>query len=241
MREQQVVLQHEPVTQLQTTETAMHPMVSMAMEKGNFSPETLSQLLDVQKDWEANEAKKLFNSAFTQMQRSLPVIPRTKKGHNSNYAPLDVSVSLVRPCLDNHGFSFRHSVSQEGGQITVECILAHEAGHSERSVMTGSPDGSGNKNSIQSIGSTRTYLKRYTFEDVIGIATGDGHDDDGQASSSIEYITDHQEADLRALISEKGMQENKVIEWLGKQDASITALRLVPKNKFDSLIERLSK
>ena len=45
-----VVLDANPVLQ-PVQQAAMHPMVTMAMGKGDFSPETLDKLLQVQKDW----------------------------------------------------------------------------------------------------------------------------------------------------------------------------------------------
>ena len=47
--------------------------------------------------------------------------------------------------------------------------------------MYGTPDNSGSKNSIQAIGSTTTYLQRYTLFSILGLAAGE--DDDGSAAS----------------------------------------------------------
>jgi hypothetical protein len=54
-------------------------------------------------------------------------------------------------------------------------------GHSERTTLSATADTSGSKNSIQAIGSTVTYLQRYTLLAAVGLAAGG--DDDGQAAS----------------------------------------------------------
>lgn len=217
----------------------LHPMVQMAMQSNNFSPDSLDKLLSVQRDWEAGEAKKAFNAAFTQMQTEIPVIPKTKDGHNCKFTPLEVSVGTLRPIMDRHGFSFRHSVSQNGSEVTVTCILAHAQGHSESSTMTANPDSSGSKNAIQAIGSTRTYLKRYTFEDVVGIATGDYDDDAVGASPEPQLITESQEADIFALLSEKKMSKDRLISWLEKQDPQITRIGLIPSALYARVIKTI--
>ena len=76
--------------------------------------------------------------------------------------------------------------------VTVECILTHELGHSQKVVMFAPPDATGGKNPIQAIKSTRTYLKRSTFEDVTGAVIDDADDDGHGYSDGVETITDEQ-------------------------------------------------
>jgi hypothetical protein len=52
-------------------------------------------------------------------------------------------------------------------------------GHSERTPLEASPDASGGKNGIQAVGSTVTYLQRYTLLSATGMAVQD-QDDDGR-------------------------------------------------------------
>ena len=54
-------------------------------------------------------------------------------------------------------------------------------GHSEAVSIAGPLDDSGQKNGIQQIGSTITYLERYTLMAIMGLAAHD-QDDDGIAS-----------------------------------------------------------
>jgi hypothetical protein len=79
--------------------------------------------------------------------------------------------------MSKHGLSHSWDVRQEGTRIVVTCRLSHELGHSETVTMEGLADQSGNKNSIQQLGSTVSYLQRYTLKAILGLASVD---DDGQ-------------------------------------------------------------
>jgi hypothetical protein len=74
-------------------------------------------------------------------------------------------------------------------------------GHSESTSLTAAPDTSGSKNSIQAVGSTITYLERYTLLALTGLAA-QGQDDDGQAMEAPEYITPDQVETLKKLREE---------------------------------------
>jgi ERF superfamily len=72
-------------------------------------------------------------------------------------------------------------MNQEGQWIKVTCILTHELGHSEETTLMGAPDNSGSKNAIQAVGSTVTYLERYTLLAACGLSTK-GSDNDGRGA-----------------------------------------------------------
>ena len=227
---------------------AMHPMVAMAMGKGDFTPETLDKLLQVQKDWEANEARKAYAQAMAVFRAEVPAISRdaevdfkSSKGRTHyRHETLDGILRTIAPALSKAGIAPTFSTNQEGGNIKVTCRVTHSMGHFEETSMESVADNSGNKNSIQAMGSTITYLQRYTLKALLGLSAGNDNDGNDQPQQ-VEYITDQQEADLRTMIADKGMTEDKLISWLNKQDDSITALRLIPRNRYESLIAKVSQ
>jgi len=75
-----------------------------------------------------------------------------------------------------------------------------------------SPDSSGGKNSIQAIGSTISYLERYTFMAATGLAAK-GMDDDGGGAEPIKTITEKQIADLEALITEVSADSSAFLRY----------------------------
>src|SRR5258708_10458648 len=87
----------------------------------------------------------------------------------------------------------------EGGTIRVPCTLTHAQGHSESVSMSAQPDTSGSKNSIQAIGSTTSYLQRYTLFAATGLAPKDADTDGAEPhmlaeSLKLKYLEDIEKA-----------------------------------------------
>lgn len=162
-------------------------MAMQAMQAG-MSVADMRAMLDLQKDWEANEARKAYVEAMSAFKRSPPEIFKRKEvafsGTQYMHATLgDVTEAITR-ALAEHGISHRWDTVQQGGQIIVTCILTHKLGHSERTTLEGGADDSGKKNRIQQVASTVTYLQRYTLLAATGLATKDIEDDDGTSAGA---------------------------------------------------------
>lgn len=69
--------------------------------------------------------------------------------------------------------------------IEVTCIITHKEGHSETTKMVGPEDFSGFKNSIQSRGSSTTYLERYSLIGALGLVTVDEDNDGGKPKPEV--------------------------------------------------------
>lgn len=161
-----------------------------ALTAAGVSPEQLGQYLAVQREWEANEARKAYVDAMAAFKASEPltiakdrhVDYTTKTGHRVAYdhATIGNVVGVICAALGRHGFSHRWDTKQADGRITVSCVITHRLGHSEATQMTAAADDSGGKNSIQAVASTTTYLQRYTLLAAVGAATSDQEDDDGR-------------------------------------------------------------
>ena len=65
--------------------------------------------------------------------------------------------------------------------MRVTCILTHVKGHRERTSLQAGLDQSGAKNNIQALGSTVTYLQRYSLLAAVGLATREQDNDGGGA------------------------------------------------------------
>jgi ERF superfamily protein len=149
----------------------------------NADIEKLKQLMDLQERWAATEARKAYNAAMRQFKSNPPTIQKNhevKFGTTKySHATLDHVCDVVTKGLSAVGITHAWKVRQ-GEVITVVCILTHELGHSEETEMSGVADNSGSKNSIQAIGSTVTYLQRYTLLAACGLAAK--NDDDAQST-----------------------------------------------------------
>lgn len=163
-----------------------HSLIEVAIKSGS-GIEHLEKLMDLQQRWEANEARKAFFKAKSDFQSKKPIIPKsakvefaTQKGKTSySFAPLPEIQKAVDPILAELGLSYHFEQEDRNGSISITCVLAHELGHIEKTYLAAPADTSGNKNSIQSIGSTVSYLKRYTLTNAIGISTEEDNDGEG--------------------------------------------------------------
>ena len=86
----------------------------------------------------------------------------------------------IDPILSKCGLSYNWQQSQGDGGITMSCVVSHVDGHTETNTLTAVFDESGGKNKIQSVGSTVSYLKRYTLEGALGLSSD--YDDDGKGA-----------------------------------------------------------
>lgn len=166
-------------------------MVADAVQRGT-DPATIKALMDLAERHEANEARKAFVAALTEFKNNPPEIFKTKnvsfgggKAAYKHATLADVS-AIIGAALSKVGISHRWETEQlDGGTIKVTCVLTHALGHSERTPLQASPDASGSKNSIQAVGSTVTYLQRYTLLSATGMAVSDGTDDDGRQGKKL--------------------------------------------------------
>jgi hypothetical protein len=171
-------------------------LVHRALESG-AGIDVLEKLMSLQERWEDNQARKAFDGAMAAAKSEIPVIMKsrqvdftTNKGRTRyRYEDLAEIARTVDPILGQHGLSYRFRSAMSADMIAITCILSHRDGHSEENTLSAGHDASGNKNSIQAIGSTITYLQRYTLKAALGLAASD--DDDaqtvGRAETSDQY------------------------------------------------------
>lgn len=168
-------------------------LISKAVEGGNL--DIVTKMMDLQDRHDKKQAKQAFDYALASFKENAPKIIKNKKGHNTLYADLPQAVAKATPILSEYGLSSRwdQSTNPKEGTVTVTCLLCHIDGHCESVSMSEMYEDSGKKNRIQSMASAVTYLQRYTFMAITGLAAG-GEDDDGQASGHATYLSELQTA-----------------------------------------------
>lgn len=204
------ILDHEP-SRAPAHASPLTPldMLNRAVETG-ANIEVLERLMALHERYEAAQAKKAFSAAVAAAKGEIPAIFRnrgvdftTAKGRtNYRYEDFAGVAQVVDPILNKHGLSYRFRSAQENGRVRVTCVLSHRDGYSEETTLEAAEDHSGNKNSVQAIGSSATYLQRYTLKLALGLATT--NDDDGKSSGKAEddYVTDEQADAITALLTE---------------------------------------
>ncbi len=166
---------------------------------GDADVNKLEKLMDLQERWEAKQAKRAFTESMSEFQNICPPVLKGKSGHNCKYATLPSIHAVVKKPLHECGLSFRYEQQVVKSEMTVKCVVTHVDGHSESTEMSAPMDASGSKNAIQAIGSSNSYLQRYTLIGALGIVTADT-DDDGMKANEIN-IRDL--LDLNKLVRDK--------------------------------------
>lgn len=168
--------------------------IGRALSDPKTGVDTLERLLAMQERVYATQAKQAFTEAKIEMRPELPEV--TMKGHiiirdkqtnaitqDTPFARFEDIHDAVVPVLSRHGFDlkFRNGLSPDG-KIMVTTILSHIGGHEESTDFILPHDSSGSKNSVQAVGSSTSYGKRYGVLSILNIKVA-GEDDDGQAAS----------------------------------------------------------
>ena len=219
-------------------------MMQLAMDK-NLDLSKVEKMIELQAKWDAIEAKKAYTLAMAQFKKEPPIITKDKSvGYTNNdgsstgykHASLGNVTNTINTALAKHGFSAGWKQSQEEGKITVTCTITHKKGHSESTSLTAPADSSGKKNPIQAIGSTVTYLERYTLLALTGLATHDQDDDGVGAGNEIEYINKKQQNVICDLLAEYDIDEVAFLNWMG-----FNSVPEIPEKHYPRAIEGLEK
>lgn len=220
---------------------AMTPMdmVQHAVSTG-ANLDVISKLMDLQERWEANQGRKAFDAAVSAAKGEIPPIfkdrqvgfesKRTGSSTSYRHESLGHIASVVDPILHKHGLSYRFRAEQGQAGITVTCVLSHRDGYSENTTLSAGADTSGQKNSIQAIGSTTTYLQRYTLKLALGLSTTD-KDDDGEASEE-PMLSGAAEAAINGINQCDTLEDLKV--WKDKNDA--TAEKALERVEYNAVV-----
>lgn len=200
--------------------SALMQIISRAASDPAYDVAKLQALLMVKKEWEADEARKAFVVALSKFKESPPEIFKTRQvdyqlstGGRTKYkhAALDDASQAIGLALSAVGISHRWNVEQKE-KIKVTCTLTHALGHSESVAMEAMPDTSGSKNSIQAIGSTVSYLQRYTLFAAAGIAPKNV-DDDGRGGVEIHQMDPRQKENYLAQIAALTDRKSAEVLW----------------------------
>lgn len=198
--------------------------------------DVIERLMDMQERWEDNQARKAFNAAIAAFKKSPPAILKSIEvgfGKTSyKHEDLAELLGAVDPALAEHGLWVRFRIGSADNKVTVTCVVGHSDGYSEsNSTLTAAPDTSGSKNQVQAIGSTVSYLQRYTLKAALGLAAA--RDDDGRGGNGHKpvvsnVITDEEADEIREVF--KQYPKIPVDTFLKKAEAAsiadITAVKL---------------
>ncbi len=219
----------ESAAQSREIATPMGPMGNaLSFLRAGGTVGELRDILALQREFEAGEAKKAYVAAMAEFKKNPPTIQKDKRVHFESkdgksatdywHATLGNVADAIIEGLAKVGVSHSWRPERKGDRIHVTCTLTHKMGHSESIELDGPLDTSGNKNNIQQMSSTTTYLSRYTLLMITGLAVKDEimPDDDGGSGA----VTPEDAASAR------------LQEWTDKANAAINVLALNETRKM---------
>ena len=162
-------------------------LLQLAVQQG-ADLDKLERLMGLQERWEANEARKAYDTAFAAFKAEAVRIVKNRQVTNGPlagkaYAELFSVVNAITPALSRHGLSSSWRITKdEPNWLEVTCTIKHVAGHTESVSMGGPPDVGGAKNAIQARASTVSYLERYTLKAITGLSEQDDDDNGGRGA-----------------------------------------------------------
>lgn len=211
--------------------TILNVIERMALNP-EIDPERIERFLALKRQMDADVARRAFDAAVAEAKAEIRPVLKNREGHNGKrYADFAAISNAVDPIITKYGLSYRFRTDQTD-RISVTCVLSHKEGHYEQTTLAGPPDASGSKNAIQAIGSTLTYLQRYTLVQALGLAASE--DDDAVAAGAGEVISDEQRQTILALIDEVGANVEKFCQYL-----RVPSVPAIPAKLYDRAIQAL--
>jgi len=191
--------------------------IMVAIEKG-YDPAFIEKMMDLSDRHKKNEARKSYVRAMAAFKANPPKILKDShveyKGTKYDHASLGNVTETISQALSQNDLTAAWETDQGENKITVTCHITHIAGHSEKTALSAGADSSGSKNAIQAIGSTITYLQRYTLLAITGLAAM-GQDDDGKGAEPVKpvkVITIEQAQAIAKGVKQAGVDKEKFLK-----------------------------
>ncbi len=233
----QLIERQEQLTSVPVTkEGAMLDFIQRAAADPTVDIEKLERLIVLSERMQAKTAEASFNAAMAQMQCEMPtVFEGATNTHTKNtYATLDDINRAVKSVMQAHGFAVTFKVVHVAAGVSVTGILMHSAGHREETTLLLPVDTGPGRSTVQAVGSSVTYGKRYVMCALLNITTGDAVDDDGASAKQEPLVTEPQAKQINALLAKCSERTKSGFEKM------FETADQVPKVQFDSVIAGLN-
>ena len=215
-------------------------VIARAAADPSVDVDKMERLLQMQERVLKSQARMAFDSDFSLMQTKMPLITENgeikftdAKGvkHNTKYALFEDINQAIKPVMQEFGFSISFKVqNQDSNKINVTGILMHRMGHREETTMTLPADTTGSKNTVQSLGSSVSYAKRYVLMAMLNITTK------GEDTDAVVFINEDQLLTLDTLLKDTKADRIKFLAYM-----NISELAKLPAEQYDNAVAAIQK
>lgn len=124
-----------------------------------------------------SKATKNIYQALWEFQSEVRTVEKNAKGYGYKYASLDKIINTIGDSLTKSKLVYRHYQKTINDRDYVVCELVHiESGEKLHTAMPLVTDKAGKMTAIQQLGSARSYLRRYTLIDILGLVAEEDND-----------------------------------------------------------------
>jgi hypothetical protein len=163
--------------------------------------------------------------------------------YKSKYADFASIIKASRKHLSSNGLCvIQRTMIAEDKSMILSTVLGHLSGQWIESLIKINPV----KSDIQSLGSYITYLKRYSYSAIVGVATDD---DDGESASVNHGVTAPRPPRQNTTITCVSEDQLEQLEFeLSREDdlrkdilsaMKISSIKQMPKKRFMGAIQRI--
>lgn len=133
--------------------------------------------------------------ALSQAQAEMINVYKGSEAYNYNYADLGVILDMLRQTLPRYEIALIQTPSNDGANACVTTMLSHSSGEWIKDSVSCQIEMAKGNSAIQCLGSSITYLRRYSCSAIAGLTQTDNDasirtDDDpeGEQAQPIELI-----------------------------------------------------
>jgi hypothetical protein len=228
----------EPVSET----AAILSMIERAARDPSVDMDKFERLMSMRERVVAQNARGAYYAALAEMQPKLPMIEErgeikiSENKPGQRYALWEDINKAIRGVLAEHGFALSFRIAIADDKVSVTGVLSHSGGHCEETTMQLPSDKSGSKNVVQALGSSTSYGKRYTAMALLNLTSGSSEDDDGDAASGEEKISEEQATtliDAITAIASAGNFDEKATRKNFCDALRVKAIADLPASRFE--------
>ena len=229
-------------TDLTESKGVTNPLVLMqAMIDKGADPGALKQMMDLALTWRANEAAEEFSRAVSLFQAECPAINKSRTAHipgkfDFAFASFDDVMRQAGPVLAKHGLAVSFSTKPVEIGIEITCRV-RKGIHFEDHTLT-LPIPAGVVTDTQRYGMALSYAKRYCMCAALNIVVTD---EDNDATTCLEYISEEEKAQIIKLIKDKGVDLGRFLTWANQAFGGVDEIGKIPKSGLAKALDLLKR
>lgn len=204
-------------------------------------------LIDMKREMDAQGARDRYWAGMKACQDEIRAVVKDRKNPDNGamYAQLETIDLAIRQVYKTHGFTISWNPGakpHKDGDVCVQCMVSHDAGHIESYQLEAPPDnigpkGGATKTVVQGIVSTVSYMKRILLCSVFNVPLKNADKDGSRNYVEDAPISAEQAMQIRDMITAAGMDQSSEAGFLKFIGAG--SIEKIPASRFGDALKSL--